>query len=83
MKKDGFWEADVERWVGNFPKKKSLNFGRWMGLEHRNREILVNGRVLTTKFWQVDGFEKKTGILMGSFSRWMGIEQEILVDRWV
>ena len=58
-KKDGFWKMGfVERWVGHFPKKL-LNFGRWMGLEHQNCEILVNGRVLTTKFWSIDGFENK------------------------
>ena len=38
-----------ERWVRHFPKK-SLNFGRGMGLEHQNRKILVGGRVLSTKF---------------------------------
>ena len=73
--------------MGGSFSQKSRNFGRWMGFEQQNREFLVDGSVLSTKFrlW-IDGFGIKIATLLAfrmkfwyleafsaeNFGRWMG-----------
>ena len=99
MQKDGFWKKDG--WV-IFPKKsvkflqmdgfgapKSLNFGRSRIFQLRLENPWVDGGVLSTKFWQIDGFENRNWYFDGLVGRWVlrkinwqiyGFEQKVLID---